>query len=110
MKLAVEKSALFETDVTRQFGWHVDGAGEALAWRFFTAVDSALVKLARQPDLRRVRHFRSPRLRGLRSFRVEPPFDRLLIFYRATESTLQAWRLMHGARDLPHRLVEPPAN
>jgi plasmid stabilization system protein ParE len=88
----------------------VDEAGEALAWRFFTAVDSTLATLARRPDLGRVRHFRNPRLRGLRSFRVEPPFDRLLIFYRAPESTLQAWRLMHGARDLPHRLVEPPGN
>lgn len=110
MKLTVEKSALFEPDVTRQFGWYVDEAGEVLAWRFFTAVDSALVKLARQPDLGRVRHFHNPRLRELRSFRVEPPFDRLLIFCRATESTLEAWRLMHGARDLPHRLVEPPGN
>ena len=110
MKLAVEKSALFETDVTRQFGWYVDEAGEPLAWRFFTAVDSALAKLARQPDLGRVRHFRNPRLRGLRSFRVEPPFARLLIFYRVTDGMLRAWRLMHSARDLPHRLVEPPGS
>ena len=49
-----------------------------------------------------------PLLQGLRSFRVEPPFDKLLVFYRSTEQALQAWRLMHGTRDLPRRLVEPP--
>ena len=45
-------------------------------------------------------------LQGLRSFRVEPPFDKLLVFYRSTEQALQAWRLMHGVRDLPRRLIE----
>jgi toxin ParE1/3/4 len=108
MKLAVEKSPLFDADVTGQFGWYVDAGGEALAWRFFTAVDLTLEKLSRQPDLGRVRHFKNPVLQGLRSFRVEPPFDRLLIFYRSTETALQVWRLMHGARDLPRRLAEAP--
>jgi len=51
MSLPVEKSPLFQADVTRQFGWYVD-------------------------------------------------------FYRSTEQALQAWRLMHGARDLPRRLIE----
>ncbi len=46
-------------------------------------------------------------LRELRSFRVNPPFGRFLLFYRVTNDTLEAWRLMHGARDLPRRLVEP---
>ena len=107
MNLTVEKSPLFDSDVTGQFGWYLDEAGAELAWRFFSAVDGTIAKLARQPDLGRSRHFRNPALQGLRSFRVEPPFDRLLIFYRATEGGLQLWRLMHGARDLPRQLVEP---
>jgi hypothetical protein len=37
-----------------------------------------------------------PELVGIRSFRVERPFHRLLLFYR------------HGSRDLPRRLREPP--
>lgn len=108
MNLAVEKSPLFHADVTKQFGWYFDEAGEELAWRYFKAVDLTLLKLARQSDLGRVRRFRNPVLRGLWSFRVEPPFNRFLIFYRVTSDTLEAWRLMHGARDLPRRLVEPP--
>lgn len=110
MSLAIEKSPLFHADVTNQFGWYFAEAGQELAWRFLKSVDLTLFNLARQPDLGRVRRFRHPVLQGLRSFRVEPPFQRILIFYRSTEDALQAWRLMHGARDLPRRLVEPPAS
>ena len=108
MHLAVEKSPLFHADVTHQFAWYFDTAGEEIAWRFFSSVDQALHKLSRQPDLGRVRHFRNPLLRGLRSFRVEPPFQRLLIFYRFDATRVIGERLMHGARDLPRRLIEPP--
>ena len=110
MSLAVEKSPLFHADVTKQFGCYSDEAGEELAWRFFKAVDQTLFKLARQPDLGRPRRFRNPKLRGLWSFRVESPFNRFLIFYRVTNDILEAWRLMHGARDLPRRLIEPPGS
>jgi hypothetical protein len=47
-------------------------------------------------------------VRGIRSFRVSHPFDRHLIFYRFDGSTLYAERVVHGMRDLPRRLVEPP--
>lgn len=108
MSLAIEKSPLFHSDVTNQFGWYFDEAGEKLAWRFFKSVDQTLLKLARQPDLGRRRRFRNPMLQGLCSFLVASPFNKFLIFYRVTSDTLEAWRLMHGARDLPRRLIEPP--
>jgi hypothetical protein len=41
-------------------------------------------------------------------FRVEAPFHNLLIFYRHDGKVLSVERLMHGSRDLPRRLVEPP--
>jgi toxin ParE1/3/4 len=107
MNLVIQKSPLFHADVTNQFGWYFDEAGEELAWRFFNAADQTLHKLARQPDLGRRRKFRHPMLCDLYSFQVERPFNKILIFYRVTENVLQAWRLMHGARDLPRRLAEP---
>jgi toxin ParE1/3/4 len=107
MNLVIQKSPLFHADVTSQFSWYFDEAGEELAWRFFNAADQTLLKLARQPDLGRRRKFLHPMLRDLYSFQVERPFNKILIFYRVTENVLQAWRLMHGARDLPRRLVEP---
>ena len=110
MSLALQETETFEGDVARQFAWYLDEAGEELAWRFKLSVDATLFKLARQPDLGRRRHFQNPILRDLRSFRVERPFNRLLIFYRIHEQALIAWRLMHGSRDLPRRLVEPPGN
>jgi plasmid stabilization system protein ParE len=79
-----------------------------LAERFLAALLIALKSLCTQPDLGRRRTFRHPALRNLRSFQVNPPFDRILIFYRVTSDKLEAWRLMHGARDLPRKLVEPP--
>lgn len=108
MNLVVHKSAFFHLDVTNQFGWYCEKVGEELSWRFFNAADSTLMKVAGQPDLGAIRRFRNPLLRGLRPIAVESPFDKFLIFYRMDEHTLEAWRLMHGARDLPRRLLEPP--
>jgi plasmid stabilization system protein ParE len=107
MNLAIQKSPLFHADVTGQFEWYFDEAGEELAWRFFKTVDATLFKLSRQPDLGRVRHFGNPLLHGLRSIQAEKPFQKILIFHRHNATELSAERLMHGARDLPRRLAEP---
>jgi toxin ParE1/3/4 len=69
---------------------------------------TTLRSLTELPDFGRRRKFRHPALLDLRSFRVNPPFDKVLIFYRVTNDTLEVWRLMHGARDLPRRLLEAP--
>jgi hypothetical protein len=37
---------------------------------------------------------------------MNPPFTLHLIFYRYDAVMLHAERVMHGARDLPQRLVE----
>jgi plasmid stabilization system protein ParE len=106
MILAVQKADSFKADFERQFAWYVENAGDAVAWRFQAALDTTLLKLARQPDFGRPRRFRHPLLRDLRSSPLTRPFNRLLIFYRVRGAALQAWRLLHGARDLPRRLVE----
>jgi hypothetical protein len=41
---------------------------------------------------------------------VVRPFQRMLVFYRVSGDVLNAVRLMHGARDLRHRLAEPPGD
>jgi toxin ParE1/3/4 len=108
MSLAIEKSPAFQSDVTNQFTWYFEKAGDQLAWRFINAVDLTLLKLAGQPDMGTIRRDKNPLLQGLRSYHAERPFDKFLVFYRVTETTIQAIRLMHGSRDLPRRLVEPP--
>jgi toxin ParE1/3/4 len=108
MNPAFRRSSLFTADVQKEFAWYWDEAGEEAAWRFEAALERTLLKLARQPGLGRERRFRHPALGGVRSFRVERPFNKLLIFYRVEEGCVEVWRLMHGARDLPRRLLELP--
>jgi toxin ParE1/3/4 len=107
MSLIIEKSPSFHFDVASQFEWYAKRAGDEVAWRFFDAIDMTLLKLARQPDLGRLRHFRHPSLQGLQSVCADRPFDKFLVFYRVSGNKLSTWRLMHGARDLSRRLREP---
>jgi toxin ParE1/3/4 len=108
MKLSLERSEQFTSDFDQQYRWYLGHSGERVAESFLNAVIDTLSALAAQPDSGRRRHFRHPALRDLRSVRVQRPFHKILIFYRSTADSLQAWRLMHGARDLPRRLVSPP--
>jgi toxin ParE1/3/4 len=107
MKLTLQRADEFNSDFDQQYRWYLEQAGEEVAGRFLNAVPVTLHSLAEQSDLGRRRKFRHPMLRDLYSFQVERPFKKILIFYRVTENTLQAWRLMHGSRDLPRRLVGP---
>ncbi len=108
MSLPLRRNPFFTADVQHQFAWYWDEAGESVAWRFEAAVEETLRLIARQPGLGRQRKLPQPQLRGLQSFRVTPPFDRLLIFYRVAGGEIEAWRVMHGARDLRRRLQQPP--
>jgi plasmid stabilization system protein ParE len=109
MSRAIQKAWSFTADFENLFAWYVDQAGVEVAWRFQAALDRSLVKLSIRPDLGRLRHFRHRDLSGLRSFPLQRPFGSLLIFYRANDETLDAFRLMHGARNLPQRLRESPS-
>jgi plasmid stabilization system protein ParE len=108
MMLVLHRSEFFDEDFDLQFRWYLARAGEEIAERYLAAVLVSLRSLCRQPDLGRLRRFRSAELKGIRSYRVQPPFNVHLIFYRCSESELVAERVMHGARDLPRRLLEPP--
>jgi len=110
MKLLLRRAGEFNADFDRQYRWYLEQAGEEVAERFLHAVVVTLRLLAEQSDLGRRRKFRHLKLHDLRSFQVKHPFQNILIFYRTTENILEAWRLMHGARDLPRRLVESPGS
>lgn len=108
MKLSLQRAEFFIADFQAQARWYVREAGEQVAGRYLRALDSTLSLLCRHPGLGRTRRFRHASLKGIRSFRVNPPFNRHLIFYRFDSSTLHAERVMRGTRDLPRRLLEPP--
>lgn len=106
MSRTIRKAEPFIADFDLQYRWYFHEAGEDLARRYLRAVDSTLEKLSRFPEIGNLRRFPQPELRDIRSFSVERPFDRHLIFYRFDEQNVDAWRIMHGSRDLPTRLVE----
>lgn len=108
MSLRLQRSDWFWADLERQVDWYRDEAGEEIADRFINAVETTLTALTRTPGLGRPRFAKWPELAGIRSFRVERPFHRQLLFYRHDGRTLFAERLIHGARDLPRRLRESP--
>jgi toxin ParE1/3/4 len=110
MTLALHRSDDFNRDFDLQYRWYLEQAGEAVAERYLNAVVVTLRLLATQPDLGRRRKFRHPDLGGICSFRLASPFGAHLIFYRHSSAELSAERLMHGARDLPRRLIEPPGS
>jgi plasmid stabilization system protein ParE len=107
MSLPLEKADTFSRDFAIQALYYVQEAGAVVVRRFQVAVDSQLRLLCTQPEIGRWRHFKHPKLQGLRSFPLGRPFQRILVFYRVAGETLQAVRLMDGARDLPRRLAEP---
>ena len=98
----------FTQDFSDRFGWYLEVAEPEIARHFQSALDRTLKRLAQHPELGRLRNFKHPRLQGIRSLAVERPFNRVIIFYRVGSDSLDAIRLLHGARDFPRRLLEPP--
>ena len=110
MKLTVSISGRAEADLTNQYNWYLENAGVDIAERFLNAFDATVEKLGRSPMLGRIRRFRAAELTGVRSIAVAGAFGSHLVFFRATKTVLSLERVMHGARDLERRLVEPPDN
>lgn len=106
MSLNLQRADAFVCDFERQARWYAHKAGELVARRYACALNATLDLLREQPGIGRIRRFSHPKLKGIRSFRMNPPFNLHLIFYRYDAVMLHAERVMHGARDLPQRLVE----
>ena len=100
--MTVRRSERFDTDLERQFRWYlletdlepVDAL--TLATRFAEAVDAALEFLGRNPEIGRRRFRTYPELGGTRSWRIQKPFYRFIIFYRVESGILFAELLLEG--------------
>jgi toxin ParE1/3/4 len=69
------------------------------ATRVVEAAYETFVTLAGTPGLGRLRKFRNPRLKGIRSWHIAG-FDNYLIFYRSVAEGIQVLHVYHGARDI----------
>lgn len=94
---------LAEEDLTEAY-LYIGADSPAAAERLLDAVEVAVQFLFETPGAGRVREFRSPRARGIRSWVVKS-FQAYLIFYRSDGEDLEMVRFIHGARDIP-RLLE----
>ena len=107
MSLGISIALRAEQDMTLQYRWYLEQANLDVAERYLLAVHETIQTVAERPDLGIRRHFQSPELAGIRSIQVMRPFDKHLLFYQ-TGDHLSIERVMHGARDLPLRLLEEP--
>jgi toxin ParE1/3/4 len=105
MSLEVSISLRAEQDMTLQYRWYLDNADLDIADRYLLAVHETILRIAERPDLGTRRRFQARELAHIRSIQVKKPFDRHLLFYMEGNS-LRIERVMHGARDLPKRLLE----
>lgn len=104
----VRKTDEFIADVERQFEWYVIEAGWEAAERFLKAVKATCELLGRHPRLGSRGRFEHPRLRKWHFALVFRPFNKHLVFYEVAGDDVIMRRAMHGQRDLPRRLLEPP--
>jgi toxin ParE1/3/4 len=105
---AVRQSDYFWADMLKQVDWYREKAGSEVAEGYVNAIEATLQTLAKTPGLGRLRFHGWPELSGIRSWRVQRPYHRHLIFYRFDKNTLVPERVLHGARDLPRRLLQSP--
>ncbi len=106
--MSLLRSDDFIADVERQFEWYVDHAGWDVAERFLRSVEAACLLLGQHSQLGPRGGFVHPRLRDWRFFVVLRPFHKHVLFYEVRDADVLLRRAMHGHRDLPDRLLEPP--
>jgi plasmid stabilization system protein ParE len=106
--MSVRKSDDFIADLEGQAQWYLANAGGEVADRFLTAVEAPCRLLGQHPQLGPRGGFSHERLREWRYFLVFRPFSKHVLFYELREGDVVMRRAMHGHRDLPRRLLEPP--
>ena len=107
--MSVRKTDAFLADVERQFEWYAIHGGWDVAERYLAAVEATCQLLGQHSQLGPRGGFIHPRLRDWRSFIVFRPFQKHVVFYEVSGDDVVMRRAMHGHRDLPRRLLEPPS-
>jgi plasmid stabilization system protein ParE len=104
MSLARVQSEAFLLDVEHQFGWYIHESkldlpdAVELAQKFKIAIADTLEFLQHHPGTGRRRFPQFTDLQGTRSWRVNRPFDRFLIYYHVEGDTLFVDRMIEGHR------------
>jgi toxin ParE1/3/4 len=106
--MSVRRADDFLADIERQFDWYVAQAGWEVANRYLDAVEATCRLLGQHPNLGPRGGFAHPRLHEWRFFLLARPFNQHIPFDELAGGDIVLRRAMHGQRDLPRRLLEPP--
>lgn len=104
----VRRTDEFVADIERQFEWYALNADWEVADRYLHAVEATCLLLAKHPLLGPRGGFAHPRLAAWRFFVLLRPFHKHILFYEVVGDDVILRRAMHGSRDLPTLLTEPP--
>ncbi len=108
MSLRVVQTPESLADIALQADYDAHRENIALAQRFTDTVKTTVRLVATHPRIGKQTDYEHPKLAGIRFFLVRKPLDKHLIFYRVCGDTLDIVRIVHGMRDLPRRLLDPP--
>ncbi len=106
--MSVLKADVFIRDLELQFEWYVEKAGWEVATRYLDTVEATCRLLGQHPHFGPRGGFAHPRLRDWRFCIAFRPFQRHILFYEISGDNVVMRRAMHGRRDLPRRVLEPP--
>ena len=110
MTLRRDVSGRAKRDIAKQYKWYARHANRDVAEEYYDAFLAAVTLLELQPGLGVAQDFGIKRLAGLRWLVMVRPYDNHLIFYKYDSEVLRVVRVIHGARDLPRRIMqEEPA-
>ena len=93
-------------DIDEAVEHYLSEAGPAVALNFIDALEDALRQIGEQPASDSPRHAHELEIPGLR-FRSIGRFP-YLVFYVEREAEIDVWRVLHGARDIPAWMQQPP--
>lgn len=106
--MIVRKADHFIADAELQYQWYAEHAGWDVAERYLAAIEGTCALIGRQPLLGPVAALSHPRLAAWRFFVVMRPFHRHVLFYEIAGGEVIMRRVLHGHRNLPRRLLQPP--
>jgi plasmid stabilization system protein ParE len=106
--MSLRKSDDFIADAEIQFEWYLTEVGQSVAERHLDSLEAACGLIGRYPQLGPKAGLKHPRLREWRFFVLFRPFNKHVLFYEIADDDVLMRRVMHGYREFPRRLIEPP--
>lgn len=95
-----------QNDINDAIEHYLTEAGPAVTLTFVDALEDVLREIGMRPKSGSPRYTHELDIPGLR-FGIVGRFP-YLIFYIEREAEVDVWRVLHGARDVPARMFEPP--